>query len=333
MTATFDFDQLLGSVLRDDGPQAAGATIVEAALAEAQDLRQRRPLVKALDRRAWPAPRMSLANPAGARLATVGLVALLALALLAALLFVGSLVTPPPPPLLGAWTLTSQPGTQRDSRAQNFSMAVLPDGRVLFVGGIGPDPASAELYDPATDTFAPTANQLATTSGDATAVVLRDGNVLVLGDGSSAIFSPAAGTFRPSARMTTDRVQQTATLLRDGRVLVVGGSGPGGGATLASAEIFDPDAGSWAQVGSMSGPRAQHTATLLTDGRVLITGGWNDSGDPLVATEAVRPVDRHLQPGWRDEHRSRDHRRWTQRSYRDASAGWSSPRRRWRAQR
>ena len=289
MTATFDFDQLLGSVLGESGPQAADATVVEAALAEAHDLSQRRPLIKALDRLAWPAPRLSLANPAGARLALVGLVALLVLALIAALLFVGSLVKPPPPPLLGAWTLTSQPGTQRDSRAQNFSMAVLPDGRVLFIGGIGPDLASAELYDPATDTFAPTANQLATTPGDATAVVLRDGNVLVLGDGSSAIFSPAAGTFRPSARMTTDRVQQTATLLRDGRVLVVGGSGPGGGATLASAEIFDPDAGSWAQVGSMSGPRAQHTATLLTDGRVLITGGWNDSGDPLVATEVFDP--------------------------------------------
>ena len=95
MTATFDFDQLLGAVLRDDGPQAFDETVLEAALAEAYDTRQRRPLVKAVDRRAWPAPRLSLANPAGARLATISMVALLTLALLAALVFVGSLLPPP----------------------------------------------------------------------------------------------------------------------------------------------------------------------------------------------------------------------------------------------
>ena len=298
MTATFDFDQLLESVLGDSGPKSAPADIVEAALVQARDVRQRRPHLNALDRRAWPAPRLSLADPAGARLATVGIVALLALALVAATLFIGSLLTPPPPPLPGAWIQTSQPNTRRDSGVVSFGMAVLPDGRILFIGGAGPDPASAEVFDPATNTFAPTADQLPTTPGDATAVTLQTGAVLVFGDGSSATFDPVAGSFAQATPMTADRVFQTTTLLQDGRVLVVGGSGPGGAATLASAEVYDPDIGSWSQVGSMSTPRQQHVATLLADGRVLITGGTNDSdtGWPALTAEVFDPATGSFSP-------------------------------------
>ena len=158
MTATYDFERLLGSVLDERGPQTVDGTVIEAALAVARQHAQRRPVVTALDRRAWPTPRMSIANPRAARLATLGLVALLTLAIIAASLFVGSLVPPRQPELPGAWTHTSQPGTQRDSRVDGFGMAVMPDGRVLFVGGTGPDPASAEIYDPVTNAFAPTAN-------------------------------------------------------------------------------------------------------------------------------------------------------------------------------
>jgi hypothetical protein len=290
MTATFDFDQLLGSVLRDGGPQTASPVVIEAALAQAAATGQRRPMVTALDRRAWPAPRLSLANPAGARLATVSLVALLTLALLAALIVVGSLLTPPPPPLPGAWTQTSLPGTQRDPRVDNFGMARLPDGRVLLVGGVGPDPASAELYDPATNAFAPAANQLATTPGDARSLTLNTGGVLVFGRGRSAIFDPVTEAFVPTGPTIADRVQHTTTLLADGRVLVTGGSGPGGGATLASAEVFDPRTGSWSAVGTMSKARTQHAATLLADKRVLITGGWNDTDDgPFTSAELFDP--------------------------------------------
>ena len=298
ITATFDFDQLLESVLGDSGSKSAPADIVEAALVQARDVPQRRPHLNALDRRAWPAPRLSLADPAGARLATVGIVALLALALVAATLFIGSLLTPLPPPLPGAWIQTSQLNTRRDSGVVSFGMAVLPDGRILFIGGAGPDPASAEVFDPATNTFAPTADQLPTTPGDATAVTLQTGAVLVFGDGSSATFDPVAGSFAQATPMTADRVFQTTTLLEDGRVLVVGGSGPGGAATLASAEVYDPDIGSWSQVGSMSTPRQQHVATLLADGRVLITGGTNDSdtGWPALTAEVFDPATGSFSP-------------------------------------
>jgi hypothetical protein len=187
---------------------------------------------------------------------------------------------------------TSQPTTERESRVDNFGMALLPDGRVLLVGGIGPDLASAETYDPASDTFEPTTDQLADTPGDATVVALADGKTLVFGKGSSAIFDPATQTFTATTPTIADRVLHTTTLLQDGRVLVTGGSGSGGGAMLASAEVFDPTTGSWSEVASLDLPRQQHTATLLADGRVLITGGASDddAGWPLKTTELFDPA-------------------------------------------
>ena len=192
----------------------------------------------------------------------------------------------------GAWTQTGPPVTERGSRVDNFGMALLPDGRVLLVGGVGPGPASAEIYDPTSNAFEPTSDQLADTPGDATVVALRDGRALVFGKGSSAIFDPASGTFGAATTMIADRDLHTTTLLQDGRVLVTGGSGPGGGAMLASAEVFDLTTGSWSEVASLDVPRQQHAAALLADGRVLITGGTTegDVGWPLKTAELFDPA-------------------------------------------
>lgn len=98
MTATFDFDRLLGSVLEEGGPHSLPDTVVEAALIQARGLPQRRPPVGLLDRRAWPPPRFWLSDPSLMRLATLGLVIVLTLALIAAaVVAIGSIRRPPEP--------------------------------------------------------------------------------------------------------------------------------------------------------------------------------------------------------------------------------------------
>jgi N-acetylneuraminic acid mutarotase len=89
----------------------------------------------------------------------------------------------------GGWAAT--PGVLRS----NAMVAKLPDGRVLVAGGDGgyryaggsgpsPDPvsvtATAELYDPATDTWAPLHPMPEARAGGA-AVALADGSVLLVG--------------------------------------------------------------------------------------------------------------------------------------------------------
>src|SRR5262245_32637590 len=81
------------------------------------------------------------------------------------------------------------------------SARVLPNGKVLVVGGFGNSAAGAtgnpELYDPASDSWS------------------------------------------PAGALATPRVEEAVTFLSDGRLLAVGGVAVKGGAYLASAEIYD----------------------------------------------------------------------------------------------
>jgi len=106
---------------------------------------------------------------------------------------------------------------------------LLPSGKVLLTGGgFGGTEASvsAELYDPATETFT-TTGRMAVGHWGHTATLLPSGKVLVAGGPQAGtlveLYDPDTGTFAPAGNMTAIRLDHTATLLLDGRVLIVGG--------------------------------------------------------------------------------------------------------------
>ena len=91
-------------------------------------------------------------------------------------------------PATGNFTATGSMATARSSHAATL----LPNGRVLIVGGSDGDHAlaSAELYDPATGTFS-SAGSMSKARDGATATLLPDGRVLICGGSADAeVYTP-----------------------------------------------------------------------------------------------------------------------------------------------
>jgi hypothetical protein len=174
----------------------------------------------------------------------------------------------------------------------------LADGRVLIAGGRNAQsPAapgarvldSADLFDPQTNTFAPT-GPMQVARRDPSLVLLDDGRVLVTGGGSGVsisttmgldsaeIYDPKTGTFRLlSSKMSSLRIFHHAIKLMDGRVLVAGGSkGPGFNNALKTADVFDPETETFTPTGEMHNSRLVPAAVLLRDGRVVFSGSFTN---------------------------------------------------------
>ena len=110
----------------------------------------------------------------------------------------------------------------RLSTARRWHTAtLLPNGKVLVAGGYnGAYLASAELYDPATETWSPTGS-LAAARRNHTATLLPNGMVLVAGGTTSSndaplasaeLYDPATETWSPTGSLATARCYHTATL-------------------------------------------------------------------------------------------------------------------------
>lgn len=168
---------------------------------------------------------------------------------------------------------------------------------LVGTGGGGPVDflASAELYDPATNNWAATADMVSTRWSH-TATLLADGDVLVLG-GETTYGDPIGGGYTFARRaelynLVTDGWAAaasmpfgwsglTATITSDNSVLVTGSD--------ANTELYDAATDAWSAAGNMATGGVSHTATLLQDGRVLTAGNWNN-GSPMGSAELYVPA-------------------------------------------
>jgi len=193
----------------------------------------------------------------------------------------------------------------------SHSATLLADGRVLVAGGSTVSSAgakgyvnntSAEIYDPAANTWTATPPMSAARSHHTT-TLLPDGKVLVVGgenvsylvEVSAEVYDPVANTWTPTrGAPLSPRSQHTATLLPSGLVLVAGGFDIVDGVLtpLATAELYDPVLHTstttdingvtttvitggldFTATAPMASTHYGQSATLLADGRVVIVGG------------------------------------------------------------
>ena len=188
-------------------------------------------------------------------------------------------------PITNTWKLVAPMLTQR-WRPQSLLLA---DGRVLVAGGTSsvnagslPFLTSAEIYDPAANTWTAAVGDIPADGYGSTALsVLGNGFVLAAGGGEDGRPTSSAELFDPNrvwsktGNMVYARSGANAVTLADGSVMVVGGLGTNG-QPLRSAERYDLGTGQWAVMpGGLMTSTLDQSAIPLKDGRVFVTA-WPD---------------------------------------------------------
>lgn len=209
----------------------------------------------------------------------------------------------------------SHGGTPRRARSGHAAVA-LADGRVLVVGGV--DDNTAEIWDPATNTFRLVGNLLHSREWPS-ATLLADGRVLVAGGHSEVTSYAFAEVFDPHTEQFTAlaapaapafaarRVLHAAHRLTDGRVLILGGEHEDRQrdrlVPLASVVQFDPATNTLSLRGDLEAPRSVAAAVSLGDD-VALFGGLTPTQAPAASAVVYRngaprpltamPVARHF---------------------------------------
>jgi hypothetical protein len=185
-------------------------------------------------------------------------------------------------PAVGAWTAVSPLNAGRwslDAITLNNGKALFPGGSSGFVGGV--TLATAEVFDPATNTFSFTANNLSVARHASGITTLNDGRILITGGSTIAnslggsgvtavdIYDPATNSFTAVASMNAGRSLHAQVTLADGRVVVVGGA-------QNNAEVYDPATNTWSSsLNTLPTTLKDMKAFELFDGMVFIPGGQN----------------------------------------------------------
>jgi hypothetical protein len=177
------------------------------------------------------------------------------------------------------------------------SLTTMPNGRVVAAGGFSPAGRTAEVeeYDPSSDRWSALVNPLPTARSHHAAVLLDDGNLLLIGGyevqmtPSTVVYSPSTGA-KSTASMLRPRVSPSALRLSDGKVLVAGGVLTSTG--VNSTEVYDRVAGTWSDGATMMASRravvlaalgdtifAASVMTATTEKLAGGAGSWTSAGD------------------------------------------------------
>lgn len=197
--------------------------------------------------------------------------------------------TPSRGPKHGTWRAAAPMRQER----QGFDAVVLGDGTVLAVGsdsdchpgGAEPGSETAEVFDPAADTWSEVESLNKPRKVPAT-VVLANGSALVLGGvnsedvpfSSTKVFDPAARAWTNGPLLEYARGRPTAARLDDGRVLVVSERD-----AVTTAELSDRNVTSWSLVRSFPSHVLVFELIALRDGRALAIGIDERDSDPVPA--------------------------------------------------
>ncbi|MFN7573156.1 MAG: Kelch repeat-containing protein [Betaproteobacteria bacterium] len=185
-------------------------------------------------------------------------------------------------------------GTLAQPRSRHTA-TLLADGRVLVAGGINRN--TAELWDPATNTWRLVVQRMRSLREYHSATLLADGRVLIAGGApanlathQAEVFDPRTETFTPvPGAADGPRALHHALRLADGSVLLVGGEAvyaDDSAEVLASALRFDPATGRLEAAAPLARARTIATAVALPADQLLLFGGEHEIDAPAATAES-----------------------------------------------
>jgi hypothetical protein len=170
------------------------------------------------------------------------------------------------------------------------------DGRVLVTGGTDGASAlaSAEIYDPALNTWE-SAGAMAVARAGHTAALMPWGSVLIVGGDSNGTpigfveqYDVSNGKFLTAGALSSPRKDSAIAVLPNHQAIIAGGSD--GSSALATVDLYDPNRGAVVPAGTLLKARTNFAAASLLDGTVLVTGGFDAAGNVLSSAEIFDPV-------------------------------------------
>src|SRR5438552_5845965 len=195
----------------------------------------------------------------------------------------------PASPITGFRPLTNAMGAARSGH----TATLLNSGKVLIAGG--DDTGTAEIFDPAGETFSSPLLAMTAPRIGQTATLFSDDSVLLAGGNTDSMeyFSSVSQTFTlDPQKMTAARTGHEAISLSDTRLLFFGGD------TNHTVDEFNPSTDVLTLKATMDG--AQSSATLLANGKVLVlrpdVAGLY-APDAMDAASAFSPFDETSVPG------------------------------------
>ncbi len=210
--------------------------------------------------------------------------------------------------LYDAATSTWNPGPTMNTTRIGHTATMLNNGRILIAGGassftVNPPGSTnylpifqaaqdtAQVFDPATNTFTNVANIMSSKRFGHAAIKLNSGRVLLCGGvrGGTSLFGvgipqyattcdlydPATNAFISIPNMAVSRIAHTLNLRPDGTVLAVGGAGGTLVATTGSTEIYNEVSNTWTAGPALPGgvTLALQASVTMPDGSIYISGG------------------------------------------------------------
>jgi hypothetical protein len=179
-------------------------------------------------------------------------------------------------------TLSFVAGPSMMRARSGHTATILSDGKILVAGG---DLfASAEIYDPVTESFSLASESLNTARKFHSAILTSSGQVMIVGGvnaqgamlNTAEVFDPASQSFyMPPTDMQTARAFATLKLLPDGKVQIIGGDAE------LSMEVFDPADGIFIAKALLPPNVDLLDATLSTQSRAALFSP-SISQDPLL---------------------------------------------------